>query len=70
MRNEHDDNNLHDKIGTYGELRKALSASTPQKYIRDKIELTPDNVVQLVRGFEGEVNNGGIDQFFFNASGD
>lgn len=60
---------MHGKIGTYGELRKALSASTPQKYVREEISLTPSNVVLLVRSFEGEVNNGGIDQFFFNSAG-
>jgi Domain of unknown function (DUF4375) len=70
MRNEHDGNDLHGKIGTYGELRKALASSTPHEYSRDEIILTPENVVLLVNAFEGEVNNGGIDQFFFNSGGD
>lgn len=61
---------LHGTIGSYGELREALLNSTPQEYTREEIALTPENVVSLVEGFEGEVNNGGIDQFFFNSGGD
>ena len=31
--------------------------------------MTPDEVLDLVWLVEGEVNNGGFDQFFFNSSG-
>lgn len=61
---------LHWKSGTYAELREWLSKASPQEYTREEIEFTPENVVLLIEAFEGEVNNGGIDQFFFNSGGD
>ncbi len=64
------DPNLHGMIGSYADIRRAMVQSTPEDYSREEIPLTPENVVMLVRGFEGEVNNGGIDQFLFNSSGD
>lgn len=64
------DNELHGMIGSYTDIRKSLLQSTPSNYSRDEIPLTPENVILLVHGLEGEVNNGGIDQFLFNSSGD
>jgi hypothetical protein len=57
-------------IGPYGELRQRLAAVTPLGGERQELAMTPSDIVALVEGVEGEVNNGGFDQFFFNSSGD
>lgn len=70
MPGDSSNDDLLGKVLPYGELREALLKATPQGYTREEITLTPDNVILLVECFEGEVNNGGIDQFFFNSGGD
>ena len=32
--------------------------------------MSPDVVTELIQALEGEVNNGGFDQFFYNSAGD
>jgi len=32
--------------------------------------MSPDEVVDLIDALEGEVNNGGFDQYFYNSAGD
>jgi hypothetical protein len=57
-------------IGSYKEVRQRLLGLTRKTARRVKIALTSVNVIKLVDEFEAEVNNGGIDQFFFNSTGD
>lgn len=35
-----------------------------------EIPMTAENIKQLIYDLEGEINNGGFDQFFFNSAGD
>jgi len=57
-------------IGSYGEIRQQLLRETPENVPLEPIAVTSANVVLLVEAYEGEVNNGGLDQFFFNSSGE
>ena len=51
---------IHGKIGTYEELKKELK-NQPNVYSKPRA-----NISQL----ESEVNNGGLNQYFFNSSGE
>ena len=57
-------------VGSYVEVRRQVMQCTPRAVSRPPMPLTPNNVVLLVEELEGEVNNGGFDQFFFNSTGD
>lgn len=50
---------IHGKIGTYNELKKELK-SQPNPYSKPSA-----NISEL----ESEINNGGLNQYFFNSSG-
>jgi hypothetical protein len=69
LADEPSETHLHGTIGSYGDLRQQLVETTPEAVPRPPISLTANNVVFLVEGLEGEVNNGGFDQFFFNSTG-
>ncbi|HMO81211.1 MAG TPA: DMP19 family protein [Pyrinomonadaceae bacterium] len=62
--------NLHGMIDSYGEIRRKLASGTPRGLRRIELAMAPIDIVMLVECLEGEVNNGGFDQFFFNSSGD
>lgn len=57
-------------MAPYGELKKILAEATPVGMSRKELSMTPEDIVELVDVLEGEVTNGGFDQFFFNYSGD
>ena len=61
---------VHGTIASYGEIRRKLASETPTGAERQELAMTPTDVVALVDGLEGELNNGGFDQFFFNSTGD
>src|SRR5215210_6595161 len=55
-------------VGPYVELRRLGMWSTRRAVPGPQIPLTANNVILLVEELEGEVNNGGFDQFFFNST--
>ena len=44
-----------------------MPAKNPKK--SNKLRLSREQILQLIEIFEGEVNNGGFDQFFSNSAG-
>lgn len=68
---EPDDSELpYGLMGPYSEIRKTVASETPRHTERPELAMTPNDVIMLIDGLIGEVNNGGFDQFFFNSTGD
>jgi len=63
------DEEMYGQIGSYRDIRRMFAKSTTKSADEEKIRLNR-SITELIEDYEAEVNNGGIDQFFFNSTGD